>query len=56
LEVGPTRGELDESSRAVDVHIAHLRGKLGLPGVIATVRGRGYALNPVYRVSFADAD
>ncbi|MDR1117858.1 MAG: winged helix-turn-helix domain-containing protein [Bifidobacteriaceae bacterium] len=47
---------LGEGSRAVDVHIAHLREKLNLPGAIATVRGRGYALNPAYRVSFSDQD
>ncbi|MDR2454173.1 MAG: winged helix-turn-helix domain-containing protein [Bifidobacteriaceae bacterium] len=55
LAVGPGGRNLDESSRAVDVHVAHLREKLALPGVIATVRGRGYALNPAYRVIFQDA-
>jgi DNA-binding response OmpR family regulator len=44
---------LGEGSRAVDVHIAHLREKLALPGAITTVRGRGYALNPAFRVSLA---
>ncbi|MDR1394395.1 MAG: winged helix-turn-helix domain-containing protein [Bifidobacteriaceae bacterium] len=42
--------QLPQVSRAVDVHIAHLRSKLALPGAITTVRGRGYALNPAYQV------
>ncbi|MDR2114332.1 MAG: winged helix-turn-helix domain-containing protein [Bifidobacteriaceae bacterium] len=41
-----------QGSRAVDVHVAHLREKLGVPGAIATVRGCGYALNPSYRVAY----
>jgi len=32
------------SDRAADVHIAALRAKIGLPGLIRTVRGAGYAL------------
>jgi DNA-binding response OmpR family regulator len=56
LAIGPGRPYLEEGSRAVDVHIAHLRDKLGLPGAIATIRGRGYALNPSYRVTFAERD
>jgi DNA-binding response OmpR family regulator len=42
--------DLNDGSRTVDVHIAHLRDKLALRGVIATVRGRGYALNPAFRI------
>jgi DNA-binding response OmpR family regulator len=30
--------------RAVDVHIAELRAKLGMPGLIRTVRGAGFAI------------
>ena len=33
-------------SNVVDVHIGHLRGKLGEPGLIRTVRGVGYVLRP----------
>jgi len=32
------------SDRAADVHIAALRAKIGVPGLIRTVRGAGYAL------------
>jgi len=32
--------------RAADVYIAQLRAKLGDPGVIRTVRGAGYAIDP----------
>ncbi|MDR2253301.1 MAG: winged helix-turn-helix domain-containing protein [Bifidobacteriaceae bacterium] len=56
LAAGAGRADLGDASRTVDVHVAHLREKLALPGVIATVRGRGYALNPAYRVLFSDAD
>jgi DNA-binding response OmpR family regulator len=45
--------ELTEGSRTVDVHIAHLREKLALPGAIVTIRGRGYALSPALTVRFA---
>jgi DNA-binding response OmpR family regulator len=31
-------------TRTVDVHVAHLRKKLGRPDVIQTVRGLGYRL------------
>jgi DNA-binding CsgD family transcriptional regulator len=51
LRVGSGERQLGEGSRTVDVHVAHLRDKLGLPGVIATVRGRGYALNPAFQVT-----
>jgi DNA-binding response OmpR family regulator len=50
LQLGSGERQLGEGSRTVDVHVAHLRDKLGLPGAIATIRGRGYALNPAYRV------
>jgi DNA-binding response OmpR family regulator len=55
LAAGPADHALGEGSRAVDVHVAHLREKLGLPDAIATVRGRGYAFNPAYQVAFTDA-
>jgi DNA-binding response OmpR family regulator len=32
------------SSRTIDVHVATLRGKLGRPGLVETVRGIGYRL------------
>jgi DNA-binding response OmpR family regulator len=32
-------------SRTVDMHIARIREKLGLPEVILTVRGQGYRFN-----------
>ena len=32
------------ASRSLDVHLAQLRGKLGRPGLIRTVRGYGYRL------------
>jgi DNA-binding response OmpR family regulator len=35
------------SDRAADVHIAALRAKIGVPGLIRTVRGAGYALAEV---------
>ncbi|MDR2374161.1 MAG: winged helix-turn-helix domain-containing protein [Bifidobacteriaceae bacterium] len=53
LQVGARERTVGEGSRTVDVHVAHLRDKLRLPGVIATVRGSGYALNPAYRVEIA---
>ena len=31
-------------SNVVDVHVGHLRRKLGEPGLIETVRGVGYVL------------
>ena len=40
----------DSSTRAVDMHIVNLRGKLldppGAPEVVLTVRGKGYMLAP----------
>lgn len=45
-----TRGQLLAATgsrageRSVDVHIAELRAKLGIPGLIRTVRGAGFAL------------
>ncbi|MDR2566141.1 MAG: winged helix-turn-helix domain-containing protein [Bifidobacteriaceae bacterium] len=50
LKLGTEGRQLGDGSRTVDVHVAHLRDKLGLPGAIATIRGRGYALNPAFRV------
>jgi two-component system, OmpR family, alkaline phosphatase synthesis response regulator PhoP len=35
-------GEYFGELRVVDVHLGHVRQKLGLPGLIATVRGVGY--------------
>ena len=42
-------GEEGPASNSVDVHVAHLRGKLrdaGASGLIRTVRGAGYAVKP----------
>jgi DNA-binding response OmpR family regulator len=33
-------------SRAIDQHVVNVRAKLPDPGVIRTVRGVGYALDP----------
>ena len=38
------RGDVTVSERTVDVHISHLRSKLGAGAVIKTVRGVGYVL------------
>ena len=38
------RGELAVGERAVDVHVSHLRQKLGEPQLIKTIRGAGYVL------------
>jgi DNA-binding response OmpR family regulator len=38
-------GEFPGGTRTVDVHVAQLRAKLGLPGFIATVRGAGYKVS-----------
>ena len=38
------RGDVIVSERTVDVHISHLRKKLGVDGLIKTVRGVGYVL------------
>jgi two-component system OmpR family response regulator len=38
------RGDVVVSERTVDVHISHLRQKLGDPKLIKTVRGVGYVL------------
>jgi len=38
-------GEFAAGTRTVDVHIAQLRGKLGCPSFVATVRGAGYKVN-----------
>jgi DNA-binding response OmpR family regulator len=35
-------------SKVLDVHVAALRKKLGLPGLIETVYGRGFRLGEVY--------
>jgi len=37
-------GEYFGEMRVVDVHLGHVRHKLGLPNLIATVRGVGYRL------------
>ena len=37
---------LAAGDRAADVYIAQLRAKIGLAGVIRTVRGAGYAMDP----------
>lgn len=38
------RGDVAVSERTIDVHISHLRQKLGSPRIIKTVRGVGYVL------------
>jgi DNA-binding response OmpR family regulator len=38
------RGDVSVSERTIDVHISHLRQKLGDPRLIKTVRGVGYVL------------
>jgi two-component system, OmpR family, response regulator len=38
------RGDVVVSERTIDVHISHLRQKLGEPSMIKTVRGVGYVL------------
>jgi DNA-binding response OmpR family regulator len=40
--------ELSEGTRTVDVHVAQLRRKLEDPGLIRTVRGKGYKLVAPY--------
>jgi DNA-binding response OmpR family regulator len=39
-------GEFAGGTRTVDVHVAQLRGKLGRPDFVATVRGAGYKVSP----------
>jgi DNA-binding response OmpR family regulator len=39
-------GEFAGGTRTVDVHVAQLRGKLGRPELVKTVRGAGYKLVP----------
>ena len=39
------RGEFAGGTRTVDVHVAQLRAKLGLPGFVQTVRGAGYKVS-----------
>ncbi|MDR1824529.1 MAG: winged helix-turn-helix domain-containing protein [Bifidobacteriaceae bacterium] len=54
LRASDTSGrQAPPGSRAIDVHIAHLREKLGFPAVIATVHRQGYRFNPSYRVELA---
>lgn len=45
---------LDDDSRTIDVHVRRLRDKTGLADLVATVRGRGYRLDPRYSVRIAD--
>ncbi|MFC4995353.1 response regulator transcription factor [Rubritalea tangerina] len=33
------------TTRTIDMHVAHLRGKLGSSGVVQTVRGQGYRVD-----------
>ncbi|MFO0550713.1 MAG: response regulator transcription factor [Polyangiaceae bacterium] len=40
------RGDVVVAERTIDVHISHLRSKLGDPNLIKTVRGIGYVLAP----------
>lgn len=39
-------GEFPGGTRTVDVHVAQLRSKLGVDGLIETVRGSGYKVSP----------
>lgn len=39
--------DLAEGTRTVDVHVRRVRAKSGLDGLITTVRGVGYRLNPI---------
>jgi DNA-binding response OmpR family regulator len=39
-------GEFAGGTRTVDVHVAQLRGKLGRPELVQTVRGAGYKVVP----------
>jgi DNA-binding response OmpR family regulator len=39
------QGEFAGGTRTVDVHVAQLRAKLGLPDFIETVRGAGYKIS-----------
>jgi DNA-binding response OmpR family regulator len=39
------RADVNVSERTVDVHISHLRQKLGTPALIRTVRGIGYVMS-----------
>ena len=39
--------DLAEGTRTVDVHVRRVRAKSGLDGLITTVRGVGYRLNPL---------
>jgi hypothetical protein len=39
--------DLSAGTRTVDVHVRRVRAKSGLEGLITTVRGVGYRLNPV---------
>lgn len=39
--------DLSAATRTVDVHVRRVRAKSGLEGLIATVRGVGYRMNPV---------
>ncbi len=40
------QGEFAGGTRTVDVHVAQLRGKLGRPEFVETVRGAGYKVSP----------
>ena len=39
-------GEFPGGTRTVDVHVGQLRGKLGRPSFVETVRGAGYKVSP----------
>ncbi|HEY0188991.1 MAG TPA: winged helix-turn-helix domain-containing protein [Cellulomonas sp.] len=41
------RQTLSPATRTVDVHVRRVRAKSGLDGLITTVRGVGYRLNPI---------
>lgn len=48
--------DVDAHSRTIDVHVRRLRAKTGQPGLITTVRGRGYRLNAGRGVDVLGAD
>ena len=39
-------GDFPGGTRTVDVHVGQLRGKLGRPDFVETVRGAGYKVKP----------
>jgi hypothetical protein len=48
------RQTLSPATRTVDVHVRRVRAKSGLDGLITTVRGVGYRLNPIDDLHLVD--